>query len=273
MDPPLDYAHPATWDAFWYVVLGEQFQGSMGPLPPLADVVAGISSELGRNLGLLSILAASGAVAGLVRHPRRTVLSLLWFGSTWLFAIGYPNAAIERYYLVPLLMAALWVALAAEAAADALAELLDRRAGTGGAKVVAGTLSAVLLVLVVLPAASRYHDLDASADTWGRQIVDSTFDALAPDAVVFSWWSFSTPLWYGRWVDGRREDVTIIDDRDILDDGLGSVEAAIERYLDLRPVYVIRLDQDLGALRERYQLERVPGVAAELYRVVARKTQ
>ena len=43
--------------------------------------------------------------------------------------------------------------------------------------------------------------------------------ALDEDAVIISWWSFSTPLWYGRWVEGRREDVTIIDDRDILDDG------------------------------------------------------
>ncbi len=273
MDPPLDYADPDTWDAFWYVVLGEQFQGSFGPLPTLADIVAGMGSELGRNLGLLSILAVSGALVGLVRHPRRTVLSLLWFGCTWIFAIGYPNAAIERYYLVPLLMAALWVGLAADAAADTLRGLLQRSAGTILAKVLGGTLLAILLILAVIPAANRYDDLDASADTWGRQIIETTFKALAPDAVVLSWWSFSTPLWYGRWVEGRREDVTIIDDRDVLDDGLGSVEAAIERYLDERPVYLIRLDQDLDALRERYELELVPAVATELYRVVARKTE
>jgi len=49
---------------------------------------------------------------GLARHPRLTILGLLWFGGTWLFAVGYPNAAIERYYLVPLLVAALAVGLA-----------------------------------------------------------------------------------------------------------------------------------------------------------------
>ncbi len=273
MDPPLDYANPETWDAFWYVVLGEQFQGSLGPLPTLPDIISSMGNELGRNLGLLSMLAVSGALVGLVRHPRRTVLSLLWFGCTWVFAIGYPNAAIERYYLVPLLMAALWVGLAADAAADALRGLLQRPAGATSARMVGVTLLAILLVLAVLPAASRYDDLDASADTWGRQIIETTFKALEPEAVVLSWWSVSTPLWYGRWVEGRREDVSIFDDRDILDDGLGSAEAAIERYLDERPVYVIRLDQDLDALRERYELERVPGVATELYRVVARKTE
>ena len=40
------------------------------------------------------------------------------------------------------------------------------------------------------------------------------------NAVVISWWSYSTPLWYHRWVLGERPDVTIIDERNILDDGL-----------------------------------------------------
>ena len=46
--------------------------------------------------------------------------------------------------------------------------------------------------------------------------------------MVVSWWSYSTPLWYGRWVEGRRPDVTIIDDRDILDDGYGDGRGAID---------------------------------------------
>ena len=56
------------------------------------------------KLSLLAILAAAGAILGLARHPRLTVLGLLWLGFTWAFAAGYPNAAIERYYLVPLLV-------------------------------------------------------------------------------------------------------------------------------------------------------------------------
>ena len=130
-----------------------------------------------------------------------------------------------------------------------------------------------LLLAVLVPAVTRYDELDASRDTWGREIVDATFATLEPDAVVLSWWSFSTPLWYGRWVEGRRADVSIIDDRDILDDGFGTVEAAIDHYLGDRPVYLIRLDRDLEALRTRYELEPVPDLPLDLQRVVSRKDE
>ena len=33
MNPPLNYAHPVTWDRFKYLVLGEQFQGTFHKLP------------------------------------------------------------------------------------------------------------------------------------------------------------------------------------------------------------------------------------------------
>ena len=92
-----------------------------------------------------------------------------------------------------------------------------------------------------------------------------------PEAVVISWWSFSTPLWYGQHVEGRRPDVTVLDDRAVLDEGYGDVNAAIEAHLDERPVYVIRLDRDLKALEEAYLLELVPGVPMQMYRVVAER--
>ncbi len=272
MDPPLDYADPETWERFWYVVLGEQFQGSFG-LPPVADIGAGIWDELVRNLGPLAIVAVAGAILGLFRHPRLTLLSLLWFGSTWLFAMGYPNAAIERYYLVPLLMATLWVALAADAVWDVLRDRLWTADHPGRFRLAAVGLVGILLVTGVAPAVDRYGAMNAADETWGREFIEATFAALEPEAVVLSWWSFSTPLWYGRWVEGRREDITIIDDRDILDDGYGDVAAAIERFLGERPVYVIRIERDREALATSYELEPVPGVPAELYRVLGPKQE
>lgn len=273
MDPPLDYADPETWSAFWYVVLGEQFQGSFGPLPPISDILAGIGSELVGSFGIVWVLAPAGAIVGLLRHPRLTLLTLLWFGCTWLFAIGYPNAAIERYYLVPILVASLWLAFAADAAWDALGELLGRRGDDAVLRSARGALLAAFVLTAVFPAAGRFDEMDASADNWGRRIVEDTFAVLEPDAVVISWWSYSTPLWYGRWVEGRRPDVTIIDDRDILDDGFGTVEAAIDHHLGERPLYLIRLERDLASLRERYELQPVPGVPLDLQRVVAHKAE
>jgi len=272
MDPALDYADPETWERFWYVVLGEQFQGSYGSAPALGELLGGSWDELVRNLGGLAILALAGALLGLLRHPRLTVLALLWFGATWLFAVGYPNAAIERYYLVPVLTASLAVGLAADAIWDALRDLLQRSGHELAYRLATSALILLLLGLAVGPAVERRDAIDASGDSWGRQILESTFEVVEPGAVIISWWSFSTPLWYGQHVEGRRPDVTILDDRGILDDGYVDVAGAIEAHLGERPVYVIRLDRDLPALREAYQLEPVTGVPMEMYRVIAARS-
>jgi 4-amino-4-deoxy-L-arabinose transferase-like glycosyltransferase len=272
MDPPLDYADPETWDRFWYVVLGEQFQGSFGALPSVGVILTGIWNELARNLGLLAVLALAGALLGLVRHPRLTILSLLWFGGTWIFALGYPNAAIDRYYLLPLLLAALWVGLAADAVWDALRDLLRHAGRRRAYRLATGGFVALLLALAVGPAVDRYPAMDASDDRWGRQILETTFEVVEPDAVLVSWWSFSTPLWYGQHVEGRRPDLTIIDDRDILDDGWADVDSVIDAHLGDVPVYVIRHDEELEELRERYELELELGVPMRMHRVIAERT-
>jgi hypothetical protein len=289
MDPPLDYADPERWESFWYVVLGQQFQGSFGPLPPLPDIAAMVWDELVRSLGSLAILVPAGLVIGAGRHPRVIVLTGLWFICTWFFALGYENAAIERYYLVPLMAASLWVALAADGAWDALRAVVIRvRAGrasdTGGrtpgpgrargAEVALVTVLVVGLVgLALVGVPARQERMDASDETFGREWLDATLAALEPDAAVLSWWSFSTPLWYGRWVEGRRDDIVILDDRDVLDQGFGRVENAIDELLGQRPVYVMRLARDLPALAERYELERVETVPSpgDLYRVLGRR--
>lgn len=270
MDPPLDYADPQTWDRFWYVVLGQQFQGAMAPLPAPADLVSAIWDELVLALGPVAGLALAGLLLGLLRHPRLTLLGLLWFGCTWLFAMGYPNAAIERYYLVPLLVACLWAGLALDALSDAVASLVAGQRARRVAWLAAVVSSALVVAAMVVPASQRLEAQDASGDRRGRAYLDAAFDTLEPDGVVVSWWSYSTPLWYGQHVEGRRPDLTIIDDRDVLDDGWGTAEAAIDAHLDERPVYVIRLDRDLPALARRYVLTPVTDVPVPLYRVERR---
>src|SRR6185436_20753241 len=105
-----------------------------------------------------------------------------------------------------------------------------------------------------LAAKATRVDVDESRDVGAAQWVDRTFSQLPPNAVVISWWSFSTPLWYGRDVEGRRPDVAIIDDRTILDENLGGVADVIDQYLGKRPVYVIRLPADMDILARRYEL-------------------
>ena len=97
---------------------------------------------------------------------------------------------------------------------------------------------------------------------------------MEPNAVIVSWWSYSTPLWYVQRVEGRRPDITIIDDRTRLDENLGGLTDAIDANLGVRPVYVIRLDRrEVALLAQRYDLDYIDGVdASALTRVIGLKS-
>ncbi|MEA2622425.1 MAG: hypothetical protein QOH61_1335 [Chloroflexota bacterium] len=272
MRPPLNYADPVTLERFKYLVLGEQFQGTFHALPSLQGGIQIVWEQIRQNLGLGAWLSIAGAVLGAFRHAAFVVLTGLWFLLTFVFALGYENAAIDRYYLVPLMVAAIWAALAVDAVWTAVERLIDR-ARLPVARLAASALVGVVLLVPVLASVPGTFDrVDRSDDAAARAWLDATLDVVEPDAVIVSWWNYSTPLWYGRWVEGRRPDVTIIDDRTVLDDGYVTAEGAIDAYLGLRPVYLIRLDRDLPQYQDRYTLERVAGIPADasgtVYRVL-----
>ena len=78
-------------------------------------------------------------------------------------------------------------------------------------------------------------------------------------AVIASWWSYSTPLWYAQHVEGRRPDIRIADDRTRLDEHLGEIADVIDANLGRRPVIVIQVDPRVVAgLASRYRLTPLP---------------
>jgi hypothetical protein len=289
MGPPLDYAHPADWirtDAqgrvtggFRYLVLGEQFRGTFHEWPTFREAVTQVWDVITQQLGYAAFLAVVGVVAGIARHPRLMMLTIPWFLVPVWFLLGYENADIERYYLVPILVTVIWAALAVDAAWAVVVAawrrmvpaegVPDRRVSTA----ITGLVGLALLVAAVAPIPSRFASADASDDTWAREWVDALLPQLEPDPVVISWWSYSTPLWYERWAQGKRPDMTIIDDRDVLDDQLGDLRDVIDGYLhEGRPVYLIRLDDDLPPYEERYELEQVPDLpGGTVWQVIQRR--
>jgi hypothetical protein len=137
------------------------------------------------------------------------------------------------------------------------------------AAIVVMTLAAVLLVRTSDVAAhERYARLDASRDRIARQFLETLGEQLPENAVVVSWWSYSTTLWYGKYVDHWRPDVTVIDDSTIVSDNLGSPTAVIDSNLPIRPVFLIRLSFDLPVYENRYVLTLLQGIAGgPVYRV------
>jgi len=280
---PLVYGHPETPVGFLEVALGRQFAGDLGAA--IADPGGALSSMAalaGAQLGPLALIALVGLAVTARRRPRYALLSGAAAGITVLFATTYHNADIARYYLGPAFFAWTWLAVLAGAAVERLApvpssnaEDADAGIALPGRRVRATTAVAVLVALALLvPTAAglddRWHAADRSRDRWAAEWVDAAFATMAPDAAVVSWWSYSTTMWYAQLVQGRREDIRIIDDRMIVDDHLGAAADVIDALLGTRPVYVIRAtESDLQNLRQRFAIEPV-GRPSELYRVTGR---
>lgn len=261
---PIVYGHPETLAGFAYVAFGQQFGGELiTGQKALGPRIGGLVDLAAAQLGILAAAVPFATLAVVLRRWPYALLTVPTLVLTCLFAILYANADITRYYLGPLLIVVTWLAILADGLIRSAARALDW-VRTGPPPTGSRSL-AVLLAVEVVAAVCLLAPQTAAADTT-RWTVDKSRDTLAgewldvvlaqlePNAVVISWWSFSTPLWYARDVEGRRSDITIIDDRTRLDQDLGDVPNVIDRYLGQRPVYIIRLADETDALARRYEL-------------------
>lgn len=258
---PLVYGRPETWEGFWYIVLAQQFQGSLiAPFADLAGKTADLADRAATSFGALALFVPAGFVVALLRRPRYALLTGTSVAITCFFAASYDNADISRYYAGPVLIAWTWLAILAASAADAATTWVRL---PGGRTVIAAGLAALLLLPTGLAIGARSERLDRSTDRAARAWLDRALTVMEPDAVVVSWWSFSTPLWYAQHVEGRRPDVAIIDDRTRLDEDLGDIYDVIDANLPTRPVYVIRADpREIRELAARYRLDPIDGADA-----------
>ncbi|MEO8208589.1 MAG: DUF2723 domain-containing protein, partial [Chloroflexota bacterium] len=275
-EAPLVYARPNTWDGFWYIALAEQFRGSIqDPLGQLPLKLGSLATLAAGQFGALAPLIPVGFLATAIRNWRYALLSGSAMVITLVFNASYSNADIGRYYLGPILWAWTWLAILAGVFVEQLSGVPDadarpHRVRGGLASLVAIAMAGVLLVPTAFDAPRRAEAADLSHDTGARQWVDAVLAEVAPDAVVVSWWSTSTVLWYAQLIDHQRPDIAVIDDRTRLDLAYGEATDVIARFLGQRPVYVIRANaRDLGLVEALFVLEPLESpVAAGVYRVI-----
>lgn len=251
-EPPLFYARPDSWERLRYLVFAEQFQRLFRDFgTPLDD----LGRKWARSEAVLQLqfigpgwlLAAVGAATLAVRQLAALAFLALIVVANVVYAMNFNDGDIDRYYMPTLVAAApmlgVAIALVGTAAARAVAEATYRMAGTAGRRRVARLAGGLVLALglaiplgsLVTHYASHDQSRNREADLW----VASVHRVLPPNAVLISWWSYSTPLWYHRWVLGERPDITIIDERNILDDGYLTIDRAIATFRRSRPVYVV----------------------------------
>ncbi len=284
----LVYGRPETLDGFLYVVFAQQFQGSLqDPIGDLPGKVHALIDVTVAQFGILAPLIPVGFAATVARRPAYALLTGTAVLITCFFAASYINADIDRYYLGPILMAWTWLAILAAVAVEGVVEMLGR--GDPGGRfddgdprprvsrvpaVVAGIAACLLVLPSVAAADTTLASVDRSRDRTASVWLDSVLSQLQPGAVVISWWSYSTPLWYAQRVEGVRPDIVIVDDRTRLDKNLGSIEDVIDANLGRAPVYLLR--ETLAAipdLAEKYDIEYLtPEDQGLLIHVIAKRS-
>ena len=305
---PLVYGTPNTWDGFKYVVLGEQFRGGINdPFGELPRKLADLADLATRELGPLAFLVAIGFLVTAIRLPPYALLTGSALVITCFFNAAYINAEIERYYLGPALIAWTWLAVlagtvvdvvtgtplvveptvdpvdATDAGAtdapgladgpDATPRARSRRSRLDPLRLAALAVAAILLLAPTLADFTRRATaLDRTNDRSAAAWLDAVLTEVEPGAVIVSWWSYSTPLWYAQQIERRRPDIFVADDRTRLDQNLGDLNQVIDSNLATRPVYAIRIDQhELIALMDRYNLTPLADpLARNVYRVTQR---
>lgn len=285
-EPPLFYARPTTFERFRYLVFAEQFHGLFssfgdffGNLPlKWADAERVLARQF---VGPGWLIAAVGTSVLAVRRPGALAFIGLLVAVNVGYSMNFADGDIDRYYMLSALLGSVLVGVAVSAVAGAAGRAFadaTRRSFDSAGRRRAATLAAAMVIglSALLPAVSLltlYRERDRSADRDAELWVASVQRSLPPGAVIVSWWSYSTPLWYHRWIDGERPDVKIIDERNILDDGYGTIHNAIEAFLGRRPVYVVPPPWELEAIDARWlteSIETYPGFT-ELLRIEGRK--
>jgi 4-amino-4-deoxy-L-arabinose transferase-like glycosyltransferase len=180
---PLVYGTPDTWDGFRYIVLAEQFQGSLSdPFGELPRKFGELVSRTVAQFGIIAPLIPVAFVVTVLRRPRYALLTGSAAAITCFFAASYVNADISRYYVGPAMIAWTWLAVLGGAIVDVLAAVgaadvstfegapaaADRAAPNRSARMRADLIALLVAIALVVPtvveAPQRLDAVDVSGD-------------------------------------------------------------------------------------------------------------
>jgi hypothetical protein len=269
LGPPLSYNNPVTIEAFRFLVTGEQFRARYAGVFTPSSIGVVLAA-----MGDVAMLAASRApvwfpvlgLAGLaVLLARRPAFGVACWAVLILGLDVWANyERLEHYLLVPWLLLGIGVGMALEASAVVLGRLFAAAApGTFRAPGRLSRLPATLVggagvLLLVAVVAANLGGADRSRDRTASAYVDAVLAALPPDAAILTFWGGATPLWHARFVDGRRPDVVVVDDTNIIYEGWGTRERRIAALICERPVFIVRPeDAQLASTRVEFRLVEV----------------
>lgn len=230
----------STWDGFARHVTAADFRHFM-----FTAATKDTAQKLSFYLNLLinqfqgwgTGLASLGFLYCLAKFPRWAIFFLLILLPNIAFSLNYQNAAIDRYFLTSFAVITILMVYGLTLIHSFLNSKFPK----------------VSFLVLILPFFLPLYNLqlnfkkaDQSQNFEGLKYAQSVFETVKSKAVIISWWSYSTPLWYLKYAEGNRLDIKIInaDKRDW--------PIIIEKYIQKQPVYVIEPLKDLS----KYQLQK-----------------
>lgn len=219
-----DY-QPNNIHNFIRYVFGQDFSGSMfnwskGTFSETFKFYLNLTDKSFPNYVWLMI--PFGLIIGIILNPMLNIQLLFIFLTTLYFSMTYQNAVIERYYIPIFTISIIW-----------LSQLLTYFIKMIHRKIITIEIYIIVTITTLFLLFSNYKIIDQSknfsASKWGV----GTLSSLNKDSVIFSWWSYSTPLWYLQKVEGVRNDILIINSNP------WQWEDLSKKYINTRPVYFI----------------------------------
>src|SRR3972149_11762658 len=111
------------------------------------------------------------------------------------------------------------------------------------------------MAFALLLAITNWAAADRSGDRSGEEYVDAVFGALPANAAIVTYWDPSAPLWYGQHVEGRRPDLLIVDDSNIVYENWATPERRRRPRACAPPPLCRRVgERDLAPIRQQYRL-------------------
>lgn len=207
-DPPINWGAPHTLAGFWWVASGKLYQGYLFALPAerlLPRLGAWSRLWLQQYTPIGTALALNGLASWIERKQSAWAWATgLMFLAYALYAITYDTSDSYVYLIPAFLLTALWMAEGTQSIMHSMANQRTRPLRI---------LS--LLLLGGIPLWSlihHYRTLDLSHDNTAAQWVEEVFRQLPKGAILITGEDRHTfTLDYVRWVEGRRQDLIVID--------------------------------------------------------------
>jgi tetratricopeptide (TPR) repeat protein len=209
-DPPVLWGMTGSARSFLRHVSGQPYSSRLfdAPLGAVLQKLALFARALPGELPWLAI-ALSGAGLWALWRRSRVLLAVLTTEAVLVLAhaMSYRIRDIESYY-IPVYAV---LALAAGVGLFAVADVLGRARGRiAAAAPIVALVIALVLPLVPLTTGWRARDLSDRRDV--STYLDRMLSEIAPNGIVVALEdNIVFPLWYARFVEGRRTDVAVVD--------------------------------------------------------------